>query len=150
MAGRRIIPGRDILAHWVEEGLSQQEMVDRVYDLTGEHVTRQAISMALQRHNLTAETRVRYKDELPWTVAEQHAQAYPARMLRLLGRSRRGEHLSAEDTRRLTNWLAELREKDLVVGYNPEYEGGFAYCDRHPSDSIMPPIRRQLMRFARV
>ena len=146
MPAVKIIPGRDVLAHWVDEGLTQVQMVERIHELTGERVSRQAVSMALQRNNLTAATRPRHRDEIPWRVAEDHAGQYQARMLRLLGRRRAGETLSESDASRLDNWMHRLEQRNLVVGYHTVR--GFVYVRRHPSDDIMPPIRRQYVRFA--
>lgn len=64
---------------------------------------------------------------------------YPARMLRLLGRSHRGETLNADEQRRLTSWLATLETQHAVVAYSPQQ--GFLYTDRIPEDSTVIPIR---------
>jgi hypothetical protein len=139
----RIVPGRDVLAHWVEKGMTHQEMADEVLRTTGHRVSRGAITMALIRHNLSTTVRPRYNEELPWRVATPHLGAYPARMLRLLGRRNAGVDMSEEQNRRLDSWLAQMDELGVVVGYDPDSEEGFVYIDRHPSDPRNPPIRRR-------
>lgn len=73
----------------------------------------------------------------------EHIKAYPARMLRLLGRREAGEDVGEEASRRLDNWLDLLEEREAVVAYDPDSDQGFIYVRREPDDPDMPPIRRR-------
>lgn len=138
---RRVIPGRDTLAHWVDEGLTHQQMADRVFEQTGERVTRSAISMALRRHNLVTTDLPRYHEEIPWRVKVEHLRAYPVRMLRLLGRRNLTGELNPAEDERLENWLALLEKENAVVAYDPDSTTGFMYVPREDGDPLDVPIR---------
>ena len=135
------VPDKNTLARWQDEGLTHQQMADRVQLETGERVSRAAISMALKRYGLTDETQPRYPVEVPWTVFERHQRAYPVRMLRLLGRRRAGREMSEEQEARLNAWLRWIKETDSVVGYDPDTDQGFWYVPREEGDPIGTPVR---------
>lgn len=129
------------LRRWLEEGLTHQAMADRTFEVTGERVSRAAITMALQRYNLVDQQRPRYEHEVPWRVKVEHLRAYPVRMLRTLGRRNSGEPMSAEMSARLDGWLKQLEEANAVVGYDPDSDEGFHYIAREPGDPEGVPIR---------
>ena len=137
------VPDKNTLARWAAESLTHQQMADRVYEQTGERVTRAAISMALQRHGLTNNYRHRWHEEIPWRVQVEHLRAYPVRMLRLLGRRRAGEPIAKDAEYRLDIWLRKVREENVVVAYDPDSDEGFVYVRRLPSDPADLPVRRQ-------
>lgn len=118
-------------------------MVEKVYELTGETVTRSGIAAAMVREGLGTRDVPRYRDEIPWRVRSEHLRSYPVRMLRLLGRRNAGGTLRPEETERLDGWLAKLAEEGLVVAYDPDSPSGFLYVDREPGDPGDVPIRRK-------
>lgn len=140
MPAHRLLPDEAILRQWVNEGLSHQQIADRTYRETGNRVSRSSVSAAVSRMGLSTPTN-RYREELPWRVKTRHIRAYPARMLRLLGRRRSGQRLNEEEDKRLTAWLNLLDEENAVVAYDPDSEQGFFYVDRKRGDSAEIPIR---------
>lgn len=87
-----------------------------------------------RRHGLT-ERKVRDPELIPWKVEEEHRWLYPLCMLRVLARRRRGVELSDNDEARLDSWLRMLKEKDVVVHYDPDSPDGFYYVPREPTDA---------------
>lgn len=143
MAAPRLLPPTTELAKMVEAGLTHQQIADQIQASTGITVARSTVSVALSKAGL-ARDGMRYRDELPWRVRAEHLTQYPARMLRLLGRSRAGKSLGDEEQDRLDAWLESLEERALVVAYVPEGDG-FIYVD---ADEINDgangiPIRRR-------
>jgi predicted metal-dependent hydrolase len=148
MPAVRLLPDTNTLRRWVEdEGLTHQQIAERVFVETGNTVSRSTVSAALHRAGLTKPTS-RYRDELPWTVAVQHITEYPARMLRLLGRQREGQPLSDTDQRRLANWLQKMEDEHAVVAYDPTSRYGFYYVEKDDTTDGLNgvPIRRQTVR----
>ena len=145
MPARRILPPDEELLALVAQGLSQQEIADRLTAETGKKVTRSAVSVALHRAGATKEPPPRYKEELPWRVRSEHLGAYPARMLRTLGRRRAGLTLKPEDERRLDLWLTDITYEDALVAYSPK--AGFLYVHRDEKDDAPNgvPIRPRLI-----
>lgn len=122
MAAPRLLPPTSELARMVADGLTHQQIADRIETATGVRVSRSTISAALSRAGL-ATAGNRYRAEIPWRVSGEHLTQYPARMLRLLGRRNAGISLGEEEGERLFAWLESLEEKGLVVAYAPQNEG---------------------------
>lgn len=143
MPAQRLLPDTATLRRWVEAGMTHAEIAKEVERVTGHRVTRSSVSAALSRAGLTKETN-RYVTELPWRVRIEHMTAYPARMLRLLGRRRAGFELSEADNERLDSWLATLKAEGLVVAYCPD-KIGFLYveADEVGDGAKGVPIRRR-------
>lgn len=130
MPARRILPDNATLRRWVQdEGLTHQQIADRVFATTGEAVSRSSVSAALSRAGISANT-ARYRDELPWRVKVEHIKEYPARMLRLLGRRRSGAVLTDSESKRLDSWLTMLERDHAVVAYSPDSRYGFYYIEK--------------------
>lgn len=143
MARPRIVPDKNTLQHWLDEGLTHQQMADRIYEQTGERVNRTAVSAALQRSGL-AKKNNRYRQTVPWRVKVGHSKAYPVRMLRLLGRRQMGQELTDAEAIWLDNWLEDIAEQDLIVAYDPDDDLGFHYIESRFKDHKLDiPIRRQ-------
>ena len=133
MPAPRYIPSLSVLLRWREEGLTHQEMADRVYAREGVRVTRSAVSAALSRAGETH--RIRYDDVIPWErIRIEHNQEYPLTMLRLLARKERGLDMSDDQAHRLDRWLERMDEEDAVVHYEPRSKDGFYYVPRKPED----------------
>lgn len=97
---------------------------------TGHPVSRASVSAALARAGYS-KPGVRYAMALPWKVKPEHANNYPARMLRLYAKGRMGAQLTEEDGKRLNSWLDTLDTQDAIVAYGPEV--GFLYV---PADEV--------------
>lgn len=133
------------MERYLEQGLTHEAIRQAHYDATGVLVTRTAISAALQRYGLAGDSIPRYKLTLPWRVKAVHSKAYPARMLRLLGRRLDGQDMNETEESMLNNWLVMLTNEKAIVAYDPDDDQGFAYIDAkfkdHKNKQI--PIRNQ-------
>ena len=143
MAPPRLVPSKDTLVHWQEEGLTHEQMAERVFEQDGHRISRTAISVAFQRYGLSKEGK-RYRDTLPWTVSAGHAKAMPARMLRFMGRIEQGGELNDVEQRQYDRWLEEIEAQNLIVAYDPDDDLGFHYIDAKFKDHDTDvPIRRK-------
>jgi hypothetical protein len=139
MANKRKLPDVTVLAHWVnDEGLTHQEIADRVYEQTGNRVSRSTVSAALSRAGLS-KPGPRYDYLIPWKVNVAHSRQYPVRMLRTLGRWRELLPLREGEQERLDSWAEHLDKDGLVVAYDPNV--GFVYTKRELGDPMDAPIR---------
>lgn len=134
MANHRLLPSDDVLLRWVGEGLTHQQIADRVEEETGHRVARATVSAALSRAGKTKTRHPRFEREVPWRVRQEHVMAYPIRNLRLLGRRRMGLGLGPGEDQRLDNWLQLLHEEELVVAYAPHLDEGAIYVRRGDVD----------------
>lgn len=125
----RKLPSDEVLRRWREdEGLTLKEIHERL-EAQGVHVGISAISVALGRMGVTK--RIRYDDWLPWPlIVTEHNQAWEASMLRTGARLQRGLDVSAKHERLFNEWMADLKDKDLVVAYRPDR--GFFYTKPRP------------------
>ena len=124
----------------VDRGMTHQQIAEEVSRRTGYPVSRSSVSAALFRAG-EASVAKRYPDEIPWVVHEEHQTHYAARMLRLLGRRRKGIANSAESDARLDSWLAQLEKAGAVVVYVPDTEDGFFYIPGEPDIEGIPVMR---------
>lgn len=63
-------------------------------------------------------------------------------MLRLEARRRLGQELNPADEKLLDNFLARLREGDLVVHYDPDTEAGWHFIRRGSDDEPDSLVRK--------
>lgn len=148
MPPRTRVPDKVTLTRWRDEGLSQQDMVERTLQETGEQVTRSAIANAMVRYGLSANGN-RYEDEVPWDINPVHATSTPLRNLRLLGRRNNGKNLNERERVLLDSWLHELRVKQWIVGYDYDDINGFHYISEAYKDHDLDiPVRRKMLRMA--
>jgi hypothetical protein len=144
MPANRILPDKITLQHWIEdEGMTHQQIADRIFETTGERVGRSAVSVAAHRYGITKPGN-RYKDYLPWRVSTYHIRAYPFRMLRLMGRrdTKGPESLNEQETAMLDGWLEMLDREKAVVGYDPEDDQGVHYISaKYKDHDGLAPIR---------
>jgi len=148
MPAHRLLPDNGTLRHWVQdEGLTHQQIADRIYTTTGDRVSRTTVSAALSRAGISKPT-MRYRDELPWRVKVEHIKEYPARMLRLLGRRRANLPLNEQEDERLDAWLTKLEEDHAVVAYDPDSPYGFYYIEKDDETDGLDgiPIRRHTVK----
>jgi hypothetical protein len=144
MAPQKYTPDKPTFEQWLAEGLTHQQMADRVFELTGHRVTRAAITVALSGYGLTS-PKPRYKELIPWRVATEHSKSYPVRMLRYLGRRNMGLPLTDKESALLDAWLRELQSQNLIVAYDSDDDQGFHYIEEqfrdHDDESL--PIRKK-------
>ena len=123
---------------WVDEGLTRQQIVDLYREETGQKITVQAISMAVDRFDLP-KPRNRWDDLLPWRIVNKHRDAKEAKLLRLAGRRRAGLKNPPDFEAWLDSWLQDLEEQGRpVVAYYANTEEGFFYHPRVPEDGDGP------------
>ena len=130
MSRHRILPDVDVLLSWRAEGLTQQQMADRINEANKrEHgsdfapVTRSAVSVALSRAD-KADARPRYPEQIPWSpIAPEHQKSHLLTLLRTWARVV-NEDPTVPDAarRRYENFRARLERDGEVVDYN-ETEG---------------------------
>ena len=143
MAPPQIVPDKNTLQRWIDEGLTHQQMADRVFEMKGQRVSRNAISAAMKRYGLSKEG-ARYAEEIPWRVNNLHAKAFQLRMLRLLGRRRTGRELTSAESKQLREWLKRLSDESAIVAYDPDSDRGLVYIDAKWKDHDRDiPIRRK-------
>lgn len=132
----QMVPNKGELERYLEQGMTQAQIVDAWESDSGVRVSRSSIGMAIERYDLrSARPRPRYEDTLPWTVLDEHTHHNDARMLRLEGRRRRGGSLTAKELRVLNAWLQLLDEKNAVIHYDPQTERGFWWVPRTEGDA---------------
>lgn len=140
MPAKRLLPSESTLKKWVEEGLSHQDIVDRVLEREHVVVSKSAVAAALSRAGLTR--RVRYDKHIPWSpIRADHARAYQLSMLRFLARRDAGLPLTLDQSERLDSWLERMDREDAVVDYVYDSADGFVYRRRKKGDLKNPPIR---------
>lgn len=149
MAPPKFTPDKPTFERWLEEGLTHQQMADRVYQQTGRKITRAAVTLALMSYGLAGQ-KPRYKETVPWRVRVDHAKAYPVRMLRLLGRQRAGLELNDKEQALLDAWLEHITNENLIVAYDPDDDTGFHYVDAkfrdHDDEDL--PLRKKTIHLA--
>jgi len=127
-------------------GFSYKDIQKITFAMTGRQVALSTVGASLHRAGLT-EKQDRYQDEVPWRVKPQHAAAYPVRMLRDLGRIRRGGDMPDDERLRFFSWVRTIEESQHVVAYDPDSDQGFHYVP--VSDGDWPdgiPIRPGISR----
>lgn len=144
MPAKRLLPSDSTLVKWQEEGLTHQQIVDRIRERDGVTVGRSTVAVAFSRMGLTS--RVRYDDWLPWKhIKSIHNDVTEPQRLRLGARLMYGAGKHGSDGTQLetfTNWARRVRDAGTVIYYNPELPDGWGYCPPRPQD-------RGLVRYPR-
>lgn len=133
MAAPRKLPDRLTLAILRDKGW-------RLKDIAAEYdVSEVAVWKAMNKGNLTRG--YNYRDYLPWEVEKRHQSSKPMVHFRNIMRQRNGEVLDTGAERRLSRWLQDLEDSNVVVAYHPacppnpaSSSGGFYYVERKPTD----------------
>lgn len=135
MAAHAKLPDNEILVGLRRQGWTYAD-IGREYGVTDAAVYQRL------RQARAVTPRASHKDLIPWTVKREHTFAFPVQMLRLLSRKTKGEVLSPVRERMLNKWFNEVKDADVVIGYDPEMPpnpaspivGGFYYSKRRESD----------------
>lgn len=141
MAPPTLVPDKTTLRRHIEdEGLTHAQIAS-MYGLA-----RSSISAAAAKYGL-AGSMTRHDDTVPWKVKIVHAREYPVRMLRLLGRRRKGMDLTESETKLLDAFLAKLDKEKAIVAYDPDSLDGFLFVDRkyHDHKDKDIPVRRKIV-----
>lgn len=135
MPAPRLLPDNDVLKKLRAQGWTYE-------DIANEYgVTKGAVYLRLRQAKATHD-RPDYSHLIPWTIRVEHAHARPAQMLRMLGRRENNLPIPPAKERMLDRWLAEVKEADVVVDYDPDFppnpanpkNGGWHYRRRKPED----------------
>ncbi|MDG9711121.1 hypothetical protein [Streptomyces sp. DH10] len=140
MPAQKILPSSDVLKKHRQQDKMTYEQIAEKYG-----VTKGAVYLALQQAGLTGR-RPSYKHLLPWTVAQAHANAHPALMLRVLGARQAKQEVPEVKLGMLERWLEEIKAADVVVCYDRDMPpnpaspstGGFYYSKRRKEDGPFP------------
>ena len=144
MGRPRYLPSNRELQRLLDQGYSHADIVQYVFDTTGERVSRTSVSAAISRAGLS-KPQSRSQETIPWRVKVEHIRDYQARVLRLLGRRMEGQSLNELETKRLDSWLRMLEADNAVVVYDPQV--GFGYATRQPGDPTDVPIHIKPVQF---
>lgn len=126
MARPRVLPEIAVLRRWIhDEGLTHEQVIQRVYEQTGTRPALSTVAVAMARAGLS-EPRPRHIEEVPWVVNSRHSNWNAARMLRILGQVRRQIPITDEKRDALARWIDRMERDDLVVCYHPDH--GFFYA----------------------
>lgn len=145
MSRPRILPSDRELVWMRDQGMTHQQIADEVSRKTGHRIARSTVSVALARAG-ESDHRRRFRDTIPWQVPTRFQAEYPLRMLRLLGRQRRGMVMTDDERTRLESWMSKRQSEGSVVVFCPDVprgEPGFYYVPDtardHDDDEL--PIR---------
>lgn len=149
MSARRKLPSESIMAGWVENGMTHEEIAKRISEEIGEPVSRTSVSGALSRAGYT--NRLRYDDYIPWSpVALRHNGSYQITMLRIGARLHANHEsagkVTAGEKKRFDKWVKELADKGLVVHYDYNTPDGFFYVPRRAQDTGLVRIPDQIAK----
>ena len=130
----RLLVADELILYWrLDLGMKYEQIIHENWRLTGNWVTKAAISRVLKKYGLTT-SRKKYPEQIPWRVIEVHENLTIAQRLRAQGRRANGETLDDDVRKDLEAWEAKLLEANVVVGYDPETRTGFQYLRRRPED----------------
>lgn len=134
----RTLPDVEVLVAWRAEGLTQQQMADRINESNRRvladayvPVTRSAVSVALSRA-AKADTRPRYPNKIPWSpIAPEHQKDHLLTMLRTWARIVHEDPTVPDAARhRYERFRDRLLRDGQVVDYSAAE--GFHLVDRRP------------------
>ena len=117
---------KENLERWLEEGLTREQISEKVAELSGRRpMSKAAVSMAMARWGIPPR-RARYAKTLPWRVQDAHGMAKEAVLLRALGKRLAGGQPSDRDARQLAGWVEDLRDAGSpVIAYYADSPDGF-------------------------
>jgi hypothetical protein len=135
----RVLPDKNTLEHWHEEGLTHQEMANRFYALTGHRCTRQAFRNACGRYGLTRN--YSHDEWLPADLRREHQRLYDTEMIRRWSARKQGKKYDAKEEQRINAWLQNLRDAGAILVYKRDTMQGWWPVHREPTDDPNVPVR---------
>lgn len=140
-------PDAETLQRWVDDGLTDAEIGERMGQLTGQSpASRQAVRSWRLKHNIqrpvTRAPNLDHSAVRPWRVKGKHTSDAIEHRLYDFNRRRNGVQLAPWDEKNLDEFLAFLTRKQWVVDYDPDTEDGWLFRDRLPSDDPDNIIRK--------
>lgn len=143
MAEKKIPDG--LVADLIEEGLTNQEIVDELWRRRQTRVTRQAISAWRKRNGYEMQAKLD-PNWCPWIVESEHKQLEPYRMLRMWARREQGlpmDEPSMARVRALENFLKKVGF-DAVFQYRRDQEPYWFVVPRVDGDrGVMATAKRR-------
>lgn len=130
MARERLLPPVSELEAWVNQGMTHDQIVEKIKREKHVDVTRSAVSVALSRAGRT--TRTIEDKAVPWVIRPEHSNKIDLHLLRVHKRITEGEQVRDSDRRRYESWKAKLDAEDAVVHYEPRSAAGFWWVPRRP------------------
>lgn len=136
MGQYRKLPPKNELEKMLDAGMTHRQIVEKIFEDTGETVSLSTVSSGLSRMGLT--DRIRYDDFIPWgRIAVDHNTAYQLQMLRIGARLSKNLPVDDKAKGRYERWKAELDEKNLCVHYDINSVAGFHYVARRDKDGLV-------------
>lgn len=80
---------------------------------------------------------IRDEDLIPWAIKEEHRYRHAVMMLRLEARARAGLEIPAVHAARHRNFISRLRDKNLVIDYQPDTAEGFVEVTARPGEDLV-------------
>lgn len=119
MARPRTLPEENSELERLLRRHTMQDIAD-MYD-----VTVQAVSKAVKDRKIPYESRISYKQYIPWRIKTEHSGThYLHRMLQLYARDSSGKPLTVKHQQMLRRFKDRCEELDAVVQYDPDHEKG--------------------------
>ncbi len=118
----------------LRQGLGPAAIARRLAEEDHIYVRPEAISVWKARRGRTTGPSKVHHELLPWTLRDRDKNKYPAKMLRLESRRRRGEELPPHLEAELKRWILKLREARAVVTYEPDVEPYWIYLQASPEE----------------
>lgn len=134
-AAPRTLPGEVVddeeLFGWIAFDRTDEWIRQEYERRYNRHLTDEALAAARDRFT-TAPPFMRRPNLAPWRIRPEHGLSYTLFLLMAEARRRMGDELAEREEVRLDAWLRQLRERDLVVDYDPTTKEGFRYVRRRP------------------
>lgn len=143
MGRKRILPSDTTLQKWVEEGLTHDQIADRIGEREGYRPGRSSVSAALSKAGFT--NRVRYDEFIPWSpISIEHNGHKFLQNLRVGARIAAGLNVSKGARQRFENFASNLLSANAIVVYFYDTDKGFYAVHREPDEVglVRPPTSK--------
>jgi hypothetical protein len=118
VSARSKIVDRAEVLRWFEEGRPYPWMVAEYLRKYNIKTTVSMWSEFRSRNGLDRRN-VQDHELMPWRLNPEHQMSYVAVMLRAEARRRAGAELAGDYLSRVTSWVSGLRERGVVIDYDP-------------------------------
>lgn len=125
---------------WVEEGLTHEEITERVEQQTGYRPSRSSVSASLSKAGLT--TPIRYTKFIPWRpIKLEHNVHRFLTNLRIGARIDSGMPVSDAERLRWENFYKNVIDANAIIIYLYDSPEGFYTVHRYPDEEgiVRPP-----------